>query len=32
MIPIISMWKNRGEGQINEGGRSDGRLRYIYFS
>ena len=29
-IPILSMWKNRG-GRINEGGRSDGRLRYMYF-
>ena len=26
-IPILSMWKNRGGGRINDGGRSDGTLR-----
>ena len=30
MIPILSMWKNRGGGgPINDGGRSDGTLRYV---
>ena len=29
-ILILSMWKNRGrKGRINDGGRSDGTLRYI---
>ena len=31
MIPILSMWKNRGGGgRINDGGRSGGTLRYMH--
>ena len=28
-IPILSMWKNRRRGRINDGGRSGGTLRYM---
>ena len=31
-IPILSMWKNRGGGRINDGGRSGGTLRYMYYN
>ena len=34
MIPILSMWKIGGVGgwgRKNKGGRSDSRLRYMYY-